>query len=421
MRDKVARTPSHPEGPPPQAPDFPALDEPPEFRLLDHDGSDVEMPSPLEDYTHGMSLPRYEDVPPGAPGCQRCEVLPRLLRGPGTFRLRLGFTHTLGKVLHYLQGTSWEHSEHNGTVSVRVPEGSLAPLVSPLMDLMSIMEQDFARATFQFDGDSELDAANESISLKTFNVKARSAWLLEILRENRLYSIFQPIVKCFPRAAAPELFGFECLARAEVDGQTAMPGTMFDLARRAELLFQLDLAARSAAIRAAAAAGISAKVFINFSPNSIYNPLRCLASTVRLVDQVGLRRDQVVFEIVEGDRLPEMKQLQRIVATYRNEGFQVALDDVGSGYATMQVLVALRPEYVKIDMDLVRNVHVDPDRAVVTGKLLEMVQELGLRTIAEGVETTGELDWLRAHGADYLQGYLFARPARTPPPVQWQP
>ncbi len=418
MRGKMARTPSHPEGPPPQAPDFPSLSEPADFRHIDPDRLEGRPADALVDYTHGSTLPRYEEVPPGAPGCQRCEVLPRLLRGPGTLRLRLPFTHTLGKVLSHLDAAGWDFTEHDGSVAIQVPEGSLAPLLSPVIALMSSMEQDLARATFQYEGESQLDAANESVSLKAFNVKARSAWLLEILRDNKLYSVFQPIVRFSRSSIEPELFAYECLARADVDGRTAMPSVMLDLARRAELMFQFDLMARSTAIRAAAAAGISSKVFINFSPNSIYNPIRCLASTVRLVDEMGLARDQVVFEIVEGDRLPEMKQLQRIVAVYRNEGFGVALDDVGSGYATMQVLVALRPEYVKIDMELIRNVHIDPDRATVTKKLLEMVRDLGLQSIAEGVETGGELDWLRAHGADYLQGYLFARPARMPPPLE---
>ncbi len=82
----------------------------------------------------------------------------------------------------------------------------------------------------------------------------------------------------------------------------------------------------------------------------------------------------------------------------------------------MEVLLALKPDYVKLDMSLTRGVDEDEDKALVTGKLLELVRGLGLRAVAEGIKTPGELGWVREHGVDLGQGFLFARPA-TPPPL----
>ena len=193
------------------------------------------------------------------------------------------------------------------------------------------------------------------------------------------------------------------------------PEAMFDLARGADFLFQMDLAARRAALAGAAAHRIKRKVFVNFTPNAIYNTRSCLNSTVRLVDDVGLERSQVVFEIVESEKLPEIPHLKQIVEYYRKEGFGVALDDVGTGFSSMEVLLAFRPDYVKLDMSLTRDVDKDEGKALVTGKLLETVQGLRLRAVAEGIETPGEFDWVREHGVDLGQGFLFARPV-TPHP-----
>lgn len=366
---------------------------------------------------HGMVLPVVESVVVGAPNCQRCEVLPRPLTEAGTLGLRFPHTHTLGKVLSFLIKGGWKHKQNNGLIDVQIPAGTLPTLLSPMMELLSSPEARDARAIFHFEG--EIPRPNDYFeveSLPDFVEQVRSAWLLEILREKKIHSVFQPIVTCKEAGQSPQIHGYECLMRGEFQGNVVAPNTMIEMARAADLLFQLDLAARRSALIGAGGHKIQQKVFINFSPNSIYDPAHCLRSTVNTVEEVGLKREQVVFEITETARLPEMDHLQRIVNFYREEGFGVALDDVGAGYSSLNVLVALRPEYVKLDMMLTQNVHNDAGKAIVTQKLIETVRELGLLVVAEGIEQTEEWDWIRAQGADLAQGYLFSRP-NTPPPL----
>ena len=280
----------------------------------------------LEGVYHGMTLPNEEDVPEGAPGCQRCEVLPAPIRGPGTLELRLPHTYSLGKILEFLTQSRWDHQEQGGTIRVRIGGGSLAPLLAPILDRLSSTEQRDTRAHFQPDGElMQTGDRFEIESLPDFAAKARSDWLLDILRGGRLYSVFQPILACADPAV---LHGHECLMRAEVEGNAVSPGLMLDLADGAGLLFQLDLAARRSAIVSAAAQEVPAKIFINFTPNAIYSPHSCLNSTVRMVDELGLEHQRVVFEIIESEHLPEMAHMQRIVGYYRDKGFGVALDDV---------------------------------------------------------------------------------------------
>ncbi len=371
----------------------------------------------LEGVYHGMTLPNEEDVPEGAPGCQRCEVLPTPLRGPGTLEIRLPHTYSLGKILEFLTQSRWDHQEQEGTIRVRVGGGSLAPLLAPIIARLSSTEQRDARAHFQPDGLlPQWGDRFEIDSLPDFAAKARSEWLLDILRGGRLYSVFQPILDCTDPSI---LHGHECLMRAEVEGSAVSPGLMLDLADGAGLLFQLDLAARRSAVVSAAKHRLPAKTFINFTPNAIYSPHSCLNSTVRMVDELGLERGRIVFEIIESEHLPEMALMQRIVGYYRDNGFGVALDDVGAGYSSLSALLELRPDYVKIDRALLDCVDREKDKALVARKLLETAQGLGLKTVAEGIERREEWEWAKANGADFVQGYLFARPAAPPPLPPW--
>ena len=365
---------------------------------------------------HGLILPLEENVSVGAPQCQRCEVLPRPMVEAGRLEIRFPHTFTLGKTLQFLMENNWKHTHHNGLVSISVPTGMLPTLASALTEVMSGPEQRDVRAVFHFEGDLVEKADYFEVeSFPDFVNEVRSTWLIEMLRASSIYSVFQPIVRMPQNGEAPEVFGYECLMRGEHNGNVIAPDIMLQMARGADLIFQLDLAARRAAIVGAGRHNIKEKVFINFSPNSIYDPHHCLRSTVNAVEEVGLSRDQVVFELTESERLPALKHLQRIVNFYREEGFQVALDDVGAGYSSLNVLVQLKPDFVKLDMGLVRDVDRDKSKAIVARNLIETVKELELSTIAEGIERPEELDWVRNQGADFAQGYFFARPAVPPP------
>lgn len=386
-----------------------------DLALKSHEG---ELAQELIGAWHGLVLPNAEDVTVGAPNCQRCETLPRPLTDAGVLMLRFPHSFTLGKVLSYLIEAKWKHKHNDGLVEVSVPAGALPALIAPLTELLSGPEQRDLRAVYRFEGElPQVSDYFEVESFPDFVNEVRSSWLIEILRSQAIHSVFQPIVRVPAEGVAPEIFGYECLMRGVHNGQVVAPDVMLNMARGADLIFQLDLAARRAALVGAGKHGIKERVFINFSPNSIYDPWHCLRSTVNTVEEVGLSRDQVVFEITETERLPALKHLRRIMEFYREEGFQVALDDVGAGYSSLNVLIELKPDFVKLDMGLVRDVDRDKSKAIVARKLIETVKELELSTIAEGIERAEELDWVRERGAEFAQGYLFARAATPPPSV----
>ncbi len=190
---------------------------------------------------------------------------------------------------------------------------------------------------------------------------------------------------------------------------------MFETARDAGLLFNLDRVARMKAIGEASGLGLESNIFVNFNPTSIYEPASCLRSTMTAIEESGISHSRIVFEVTESEHVKNDRHLRSILDFYRKSGFRIALDDLGAGYGSLNLLAALRPDFVKLDAGLIRDVDQDPYRAAIASKLLELAKELGVTIIAEGVETEEQWRWLLDNGADFVQGFFFARPAFPPP------
>lgn len=347
--------------------------------------------------------------------CSRCEVLPPRSAGAGKLYLWFPLGHSYAKVIPYLMQleTRYDLISDDHCVVISLTERDRDEVLTGMGELLGPEERQDTKALFML-GDRPPtlgDYANVT-TLDQFLSASEANWLIDMLEGGRFTSHFQPIVS----AADPSrIVGQEALFRGfEADGTPISPARIFDQGRRANLLFQLDLQARRSAIREAARHQLDTPIFINFNPASIYDPAFCLRSTMRAIDEAGFDHGRIVFEVVESDSVAQPQQLAKILDFYRSMGFKVALDDLGAGYGSLNLLHMLKPDIVKLDMALVRDVDREPYKATMTAKILELARELGIQTIAEGIETAGECDWLRAHGADYLQGYLFARPSSPP-------
>lgn len=348
--------------------------------------------------------------------CHRCESLPELPRGPGQLFLWPPLGHSLGKVARYLTDTSRPHriDAEAGCVVVRVEDTGLEALASGLMEVLSPEEARATRALFKpGEQEPQLKDFAQVGPLPQLLTTLKAQWLVDMLAEQRLTSFFQPIVQAKDTS---RIFAYEALLRGrERDGSLVSPGRMLELARGADMLFQLDLAARLSAVREAARLGLATPIFINFTPTAIYDPNYCLRSTIAAISELGLPPAHIVFEIIESDHAEDVRHLRSIIGVYRQAGFRVALDDLGAGYSSLNLLHQLRPDILKLDMELVRGIHQDAYKASITQKLLELSRELGILTVAEGIETLEELRWVRSHGVDLVQGYLIAKPQSPPP------
>lgn len=347
--------------------------------------------------------------------CLHCQTVSAPADQGGVLRITHPLPHTtdkLARVLgeHYRLGRA-----HAGTVTLTLPAGGLGGLADRLEAALSAAERGDCKVLLLAEG--ELLSVEKMALVQPLDVfigKARAGWLIEMLERGALYVDFQPIVA----AAAPTtVFAYECLLRGrDAAGVSVPPGLIFEAARGAEMLFQVDRAARLTAIRDARTQGVTTPIFINFNPTSIYDPAFCLRTTIEAIKEAKIPPDRIVFEVVESDAVRDTEHLLNIVKHYRKQGFRIALDDLGAGYGSLNLLTSLKPDFVKFDRELIRGVDLDPYKQKVFVKLVEMAHELGIHTLAEGIETEGEYRWLAAQGVELLQGYFFARPASPPPP-----
>jgi EAL domain-containing protein (putative c-di-GMP-specific phosphodiesterase class I) len=296
------------------------------------------------------------------------------------------------------------------SVVVDVEWSVLREIVGPIRRLLTHGEADDTRVLYKPAGGSLSIRDFPAVkSYAQFALVSQSTWLRELLDSRRYTSVLQPIVHARDTGT---IYAREALLRgAERDGGVVHAHYMFEVARGCGMLADLDLAARDSAIDTMARAGHQESLFLNLTPSAIDDPLATLEHTVAQIDRLQLPHERVVFEVVESEHAPDIVHLRGLLATYRDAGFRVALDDVGAGYSSLNRLHQLRPDFIKLDMDLMRGVDRDPYKALIARKTIEIATELGIATIAEGVETEGELAWAQSHGAAFIQGYATGRPS----------
>ncbi len=223
---------------------------------------------------------------------------------------------------------------------------------------------------------------------------------------------FQPIVQ------ASGIFAYEALVRGP-EGQSA--GSVLSQVNAANM-YAFDQSCRVKAIEMAAALspGDLPTVSINFIPGAVYRPEACIRKTLETAGRVGMPLTRIIFEVTEGERVTDRKHLISIFREYRKHGLQTAIDDFGAGFAGLDLLADFQPDIVKLDMAIVRDIdRRAPSRAIVRS-VVSLCRELGIRLIAEGIETKAEFDVLLDLGIELFQGYLFAKPRlETFAPALW--
>lgn len=214
---------------------------------------------------------------------------------------------------------------------------------------------------------------------------------------------YQPIVDVRDRS----VFAHEALVRG-VNGEGALSvlNRVDDTNR-----YRFDQLCRTRAISTAARLGMDEYLSINFLPNAVYRPELCIRSTLEAARSHNFPLDRLIFETVESEHVCNNSHLTNILREYRQFGFKTAIDDFGAGYSGLTLLADFQPDLIKLDMALVRNVHLDPARQAIVRGIVTMCTDLNVTVIAEGIEQAGERDFLADCGIYLMQGYWFAKPA----------
>ncbi|WP_340870105.1 EAL domain-containing protein [Paenibacillus sp. PL2-23] len=232
----------------------------------------------------------------------------------------------------------------------------------------------------------------------------------DLLAERSIHPVFQPIVSL----QSQSVFGYEALTRLKDNRVFPGPLELFQCAGEEGKLYSLERIAREKSIEACDALGTDQKLFINVMAQIMEDPGFSPGRTARLLEQHQLSPEQIVFEITERSAIEDYPAVKRALQHYRNQGYQIAIDDVGAGYSSLQSIVELRPDYLKVDRSIISNIHGDDVKKHILHTLQEVGAKLQVSLIAEGIELEEELSVLKAMGVQYAQGYLLGRPGPLP-------
>ncbi|MFT6898011.1 MAG: EAL domain-containing protein (putative c-di-GMP-specific phosphodiesterase class I) [Paraglaciecola sp.] len=213
---------------------------------------------------------------------------------------------------------------------------------------------------------------------------------------------FQPIINFRRR----NIFGYEALARG-LNNESA-----YSVISRVnqENLYLFDQLCRIKAISLAAKLELDSILSINFMPNAVYKPQRCIRTTLEAAKKYNFPINKIMFEFTEGEKLQDPEHVKRIIEYYHEEGFITAIDDFGAGHSGLGLLANFQTTIVKLDMGLIRGIDTDKVRQSIVRNCVNMFRDLHIEPLAEGVETLEEANWLGTAGIELMQGYFFARP-----------
>ncbi|HEY2734244.1 MAG TPA: EAL domain-containing protein [Polyangiales bacterium] len=216
-----------------------------------------------------------------------------------------------------------------------------------------------------------------------------------------VYMVYQPIVSWSRRCA----FGYEALVRSS-EPSLPHPGAMFEAAEKLERTEDLGRQIRAKCGEPLVGADTDFTLFVNLHS-------RDLLDEVLFDPQAPLTAwaSRTVLELTERAAIDGIDDIAERIARLRALGFRIAVDDIGAGYSGLNSFATVQPDFVKLDITLVRGLDSDPVRRRLVRLLTELCNDLGIFVVAEGVETAAERTALVDLGVDLLQGYLFARPA----------
>jgi EAL domain-containing protein (putative c-di-GMP-specific phosphodiesterase class I) len=214
---------------------------------------------------------------------------------------------------------------------------------------------------------------------------------------------FQPIVDVRNR----EIISFEALVRGPRGEPSA---SVFAQVPRHNFL-RFDEICRRKAIYLASRLKLPNQLNLNLSAPGIYEVDLNITATFQASIHSGIPVENIVFEVLETESLTDQSNLLKYLQIIQDFGFQTAIDDFGAGYSGLKLLVQYQPNFIKLDRDMISNIHQDFVKQSIFSGIRQICGPLSIEIIAEGVETAQEYHWLLDAGINIFQGYYFARPA----------
>ena len=276
----------------------------------------------------------------------------------------------------------------------RIEVGHGLAVHNPLLHPDRVIERAFEEALSQA---AHLRRADELLVLER---------LQDMLLRERVVTAYQPIL----RMQEGTIMGFEALSRGPRGSGLESADALFGAATANNLLVELDRLCRKRALLSSARIPSNAKIFVNTLPATMRDPQFRGKALIDFLDKAQVAPDRIVIEITEHLVIENYAIFRDTMAYFTDLGMSFAVDDVGAGYSGLESIAKLRPGYLKIDIALVRDVHVSNVNRAMVKAIIALGHGIGAKVIAEGIQNEEETQVLRAMGVDFGQGYHLARP-----------
>ncbi|OPY58369.1 MAG: Phytochrome-like protein cph2 [Pelotomaculum sp. PtaU1.Bin035] len=218
--------------------------------------------------------------------------------------------------------------------------------------------------------------------------------------------VYQPIVSFH----SGSILGWEALTRGPRDSYFNSPDIIFSFAEEVSMLYPLEKLCRQNAISHFGETGPEQKLFLNIHPRTLNDPNFVRGETMKMIKEVGLKPRNIVFEITERHSINDFPYFNRTLEYYRGQGFLVAVDDVGSGFSCLQSIAEIRPDFIKIDMSLVRGIHNNRVKRALLETFTTFAEKISCWIIAEGIEEEDEFNTIANMGVHCGQGFYIGMP-----------
>jgi len=240
------------------------------------------------------------------------------------------------------------------------------------------------------------------------SAREHSDWQLirNIINKKQIRNVYQPIVSL----RTGDIKGYESLARGPEGTIYEFPLQLFAAADKYKCLLEMEDLCNSLAI-ANAVNGLGKNyLFLNINPIVLNSVNYHRGHIQEILRKNGIDFSNVVLELTERNQVENYANLREALRYYRNQGFLIAIDDAGAGYSSLQAIAELNPEFVKMDMSLVRDIDKIPIKRAMMETFVDFCSKINAHIIAEGIETIEELRVLSNSGCEYGQGFLLASP-----------
>ncbi len=238
--------------------------------------------------------------------------------------------------------------------------------------------------------------------------------LKQIIQDKNLHTFFQPIVDL----QTGQTVGFEALNRPEPSELFKSVDQFYEFVGQTDCVLLFECFCRNLSLQRFKERlhgewiNRDFLVFVNIHPNVLLDKNYNSGETLQLLKELGIKPQQVVFELTERSAVVDFVELERVLSHYRSQGYRIAVDDVGSGYNSLKTVIYLKPEFIKLDRSLIQFIDKNSEQQQLVTLLMGYAEQAKMKIIAEGIERQEELHYLHNIGIHYTQGYAIGKPAK---------